>query len=117
MGYCIGAKYVIRHLRPSEAKFDVGFIAHPSFVSKEELEGIAGPIALTVSDADTIFPLQKRRETEDVLLALKIPYQMNLYSGVEHGFALKGDLSIPTVKYGKESAFILALQWFSEHLK
>ena len=30
IGYCFGAKYVIRHLRPGEKKIDVGYCAHPS---------------------------------------------------------------------------------------
>jgi len=30
VGYCFGAKYVIRHLRPDQ--IDVGYCAHPSFV-------------------------------------------------------------------------------------
>ena len=41
----------------------------------------------------------------------------SLYAGVEHGFAVRGDLSDRKAAYAKEAAFIQALQWFDEHLK
>lgn len=37
--------------------------------------------------------------------------------GVEHGFAVRGDLSKRHTLYAKESAFLMALQFFEEHLK
>lgn len=42
---------------------------------------------------------------------------MCLYSGVEHGFAVRADLSKPDVKFAKEAAFLQAVQWFDEFLK
>ena len=58
-----------------------------------------------------------RYETEAILKELKQPYQINLYSGVEHGFAVRGDLNVPQQKYAKENAFLQACAWFDEHLK
>lgn len=46
-----------------------------------------------------------------------IPYQVCLYSGVEHGFAVRADTSKPDVKFAKEAAFFQAVQWFDEFLK
>lgn len=46
-----------------------------------------------------------------------IPYQLTLYSGVEHGFAVRADISKPHVKFAKEAAFLQAVQWFDEYLK
>ncbi|KAL3428838.1 dienelactone hydrolase family-domain-containing protein, partial [Aspergillus tetrazonus] len=39
VGYCFGGKYVCRFLKPG--KLDVGYTAHPSFVTEEELAAIA----------------------------------------------------------------------------
>ena len=47
VGYCFGAKYVARFLKPG--KLDAGFFAHPSFVSAEELKGIQGPLSIAAS--------------------------------------------------------------------
>jgi dienelactone hydrolase len=108
---------VVRHLRPDANKFDAGYTAHPSFVDAEELKDIKGPLAISAAETDSIFPTEKRHETEKILLELKQPYQINLYSGTEHGFAVRCDPEDRTAMYAKESAFLQAVQWFEEHLK
>ncbi|KAI1609909.1 esterase/lipase [Exophiala viscosa] len=117
VGYCFGGKYVVRHLRPEAGKIDAGYTAHPSFVTAEELKDMKGPLSISAAETDHIFPAEKRRETEDILKELKLPYQLNLYSGVEHGFAVRGDPKNRQHVYAKENAFLQALQWFEEHLQ
>jgi hypothetical protein len=85
IGYCFGAKYVVRHLRPDLGKLDVGFIAHPSWVGEEELHAIKGPIAVSAAETDAIFPAEKRHESEIILKETGVPYQIALFSGVAHG--------------------------------
>ena len=46
----------------------------------------------------------------------KQPYQINLYSGVAHGFAVRGKLDKLEAKYAKEAAFLQAVQWFDTWL-
>jgi len=96
---------------------DVGYSAHPSFVEDAELEAIKGPFAISAAETDSIFPSEKRHRSEEILKQTGQPYQINLYSGVEHGFAVRGDLNNRVVVYAKESAFLQAVQWFEEHLK
>ncbi|EED16216.1 dienelactone hydrolase family protein [Talaromyces stipitatus ATCC 10500] len=117
VGYCFGAKYVVRHLHPQQNKIDVGFIAHPSFVEADELKAIGGALAIAAAETDTIFPTEKRHESEVILKDTKLPYQINLYSGVVHGFAVRCDLSDKVAKYAKENAFLQAVQWFETYLK
>jgi dienelactone hydrolase len=45
------------------------------------------------------------------------PYQINLFGGVAHGFAVRGDLSKPLNKYAKEQAFLQAVSWFNNHVE
>ncbi|KAF2478189.1 alpha/beta-hydrolase [Lindgomyces ingoldianus] len=115
VGYCFGGKYVCRFLK--EGKLDAGYTAHPSFVDKEELEGCEGPLSIAAAETDQVFPAAKRRETEDILLNMKIPYQINLFSDVVHGFAVKADLSNRRIKFAKEQAFLQAVHWFDEYVK
>ena len=134
VGYCFGAKYVIRNLRGLEGGLSAGFVAHPSFVTAEELGAIRRPLSiaaagekthsmeirsrriLTLVDSDYIFTTEKRRESEDILMKLDVPWQITLYSDVEHSFAVRGDLSKPRVKWAMEEAFGQAVRWFMEHL-
>jgi len=117
VGYCFGGKYVARFLAKGKG-VDVGYTAHPSFVDEEEIKGMTGPLSIAAAETDQIFPEEKRHKTEQLLKEMgTIPYQVVLYSGVEHGFAVRADLSKNDVKFAKEAAFLQAVQWFDEFLK
>lgn len=94
----------------------MGYSAHPSFVEEDELKAIEGPFAISAAETDAIFPTEKRHRSEEILKETGKPYQINLYSGVEHGFAVRGDPNNRVAVYAKESAFLQAAQWFEEHL-
>ena len=104
------------------ATVDAGYVAHPSFVDAEELQALNGPLSIAAAETDQIFPEAKRHESEEILKKLslgdkKLAYQINLYSAVEHGFAVRADLSDKRRKFAKEQAFIQAVQWFDNFLK
>jgi len=80
------------------------------------LAGITGPLAISAAETDVIFPTEKRHKSEVILKETGHPYQINLYSGVEHGFAVRGDITNKVAKYAKEQAFLQAVHWFDEHL-
>lgn len=115
VGYCFGAKYVVRFM-PKGKGINVGFVAHPSFVEESELAAISGPFSIAAAETDQIFPAEKRHKSETILVETKQPYQINLYSGVVHGFSVRCDLSKKQEKYAKEQAFLQAVTWFDEHL-
>jgi dienelactone hydrolase len=94
----------------------VGYLAHPSFVEEEELEGITGPLSIAAAETDSIFPTDKRHQSEEILKKTSKPYQINLYSGVVHGFSVRGDMSKKVERYAKEAAFHQAVQWFDSWL-
>lgn len=104
---------MIRHYKDG---IDVGFVAHPSFVTEEELAAIGGPLAIAAAETDQIFPTEKRHQSEEILKKTKKPFQINLYSGTEHGFAVRGDLKIKEQKFAKEQAFFQATAWFDHFL-
>ena len=129
VGYCFGAKYVVRFLK--KGTLDAGYCAHPSFVTPEELKAIEGPLAISAAgqsishgsipqmradhkhlpETDQIFPTEKRHESEVILKETGLPYQIFLFSGVEHGFAVRADISVKHVKMAKEQAFEQAVHW------
>jgi len=115
VGYCFGAKYVVRFM-PKGKGIDVGYVAHPSFVDEEELQAIDGPLSISAAETDAIFPAEKRHKSEVILKDTKQPYQINLFSGVEHGFAVRCDPTVKVQKFAKEQAFLQAVTWFDFHL-
>ncbi|GIJ90423.1 hypothetical protein Asppvi_009377 [Aspergillus pseudoviridinutans] len=113
-GYCFGGKYVVRYLKVGQ--LDSGYIAHPSFVTKEELSAIQRPLSISAAEHDPIFTTANRHASEETLIGTGQEFQINLFSGVSHGFAIRGDLSQPRVRFSKEQAFAQAVSWFNHTL-
>ncbi|KAK6464808.1 dienelactone hydrolase [Scheffersomyces coipomensis] len=114
IGYCFGAKYLVQNLT-KDGPLDAGAIAHPSFVSIEEVKAIAKPIIISAAEIDPIFTVELRHQTEAELIKLGARFQINLYSGVSHSFANRGDVSDPIVKYAKERALVEQISFFSQY--
>lgn len=55
VGYCFGGKYVCRWLSEGQGKVDVGYVAHPSFVDREEVQGVQGPLSIAAAGKSLIF--------------------------------------------------------------
>lgn len=62
---------------------------------------------------DDLFPTTLRHESEEILIKTGNQWQINLYGGVKHGFAVRADLSDKHQKWTKEQAFNQALTWFN----
>lgn len=45
LGYCFGGKYVPRWMT-GEGKVDLGFIAHPSFLTEGEIDAVKGGLSI-----------------------------------------------------------------------
>ncbi|PWY90235.1 alpha/beta-hydrolase [Aspergillus heteromorphus CBS 117.55] len=114
VGYCFGGKYVCRYLQ--SGKLDAGFIAHPTGVEVDELRRIEGPLSIAAAITDAVFTADKRHASEAILGGLGVPFQINLFSDVEHGFAVRCDLSETRQKFAKEQAFSQAVAWFEQHI-
>ncbi|KAF5020657.1 hypothetical protein F66182_7313 [Fusarium sp. NRRL 66182] len=113
LGYCFGAKYAVRNYKEG---IQVGYVAHPSFVEEDELAAITGPLSIAAAQTDDIFPAKLRHRSEEILIETGKPFQINLYSGVDHGFAVRGDPNDKVQRFAKEQAFLQAVQWFDEYL-
>jgi dienelactone hydrolase len=49
VGYCFGAKSVVRFLKKGPGGLDAGYVAHPSFVDAEEFKAIEGPLSIAAA--------------------------------------------------------------------
>ena len=85
-------------------------------VEEDELAAITGPLSIAAAQTDSIFPAEKRHKSEEILIKTGQPFQINLYSHVVHGFAVRCDVNVKVEKFAKEQAFLQAVTWFDEHL-
>lgn len=115
IGYCFGAKYAVQQ-GSKEGIADVVAIAHPSFVTIEEVEALNVPILISCAEIDNQFPADKRVETQAKLQEIKATYQIDIFSGVSHGFAARGDPNDKNVKYAKEKVFFDQSYFFDYHV-
>ncbi|KAK6853069.1 hypothetical protein PG995_009881 [Apiospora arundinis] len=113
-GYCFGAKYVMRYLQ--EGALNAGFIAHPNWFDSDDALCVKRPLCVVSGEKDEVFTGAHRRLMEKTLKTIDIPYQMTVYSGVQHGFAVRCDPKKATEVFAKEQAFNQAIQWFKFHL-
>ncbi|KAJ5791384.1 Dienelactone hydrolase [Penicillium psychrosexuale] len=108
VGYCFGTRYAMRLFQPGPC--DVACVAHPSFVDAEELQAIQGPLSIAAAGnslggefvCKTLLKIMCH-ESEDILAKTGQPYQINLFGGVEHGFAVCADITKLTIRFAKES--------------
>lgn len=66
---------------------------------------------------DELLGPERRAEIEALLREAGSAYQVSLYSGTAHGFAVRANISDPQEKFGKESAFLQAVRWFDTWAK
>lgn len=56
------------------------------------------------SEDDITFPPEGRHKAEEILAANKQTYHFQLFSGVSHGFAVRGDMDNENERWAKETS-------------
>ena len=95
---------------------DVGAFAHPAFLKEHHFENIERPLFFSCAENDFTFETAARNKAIDILRAAKKPYHLQLFSGVEHGFALRCDLSDPYARWAKEQSIRGISEYFDLQL-
>ncbi|THX83462.1 dienelactone hydrolase [Aureobasidium pullulans] len=101
VGYCWGARIVCQQLS-KDGVCKAGAIAHPSFMKESHVFGVDGDLFLPESRARTV----------EILTEGEKKFNMQVYSGVGHGFATRPDMSDPYQKWAKEQCFKGFVEWF-----
>jgi len=110
VGYCFGAPHVIN---TTIAGFVVAAaFAHPAFLDESHFERVKAPLLMSCAETDHTFPLESRRRAEDILAQRKFQYHIQVFSGVSHAFASKGNLQDPNVCWAREESARGIVQWF-----
>ncbi|KAJ5444537.1 uncharacterized protein N7458_008409 [Penicillium daleae] len=110
VGYCFGAPYVCDEL--AKESVTASAFAHPAFLKEEHFTNVTKPLFLSCSEEDHTFDQNSRRTALGILQSGRKPYHLQLFSGVEHGFALRGDMKNPYERYVKEQSLQGIVQWF-----
>lgn len=121
VGYCFGARYVFDLAFVSEIK--VAAVAHPSMLEVpgdlEQFKKTSVPLLICSCETDPQYSQEKQATGDEILGGGKMEadvYKRVYYPGCTHGFAVRGDMSKPEVRAGKEGAFKETAQWFLKYL-
>ncbi|KAI0652751.1 alpha/beta-hydrolase [Trametes meyenii] len=111
VGYCYGAPYVMDLVKGDW--ITAGAFAHPAFLSEDHFKDLKHPILLSCAEVDQTFPVASRRKAEDLLAEQKATYFVQVFGGVQHGFATRGDPKVPAERWAKEESARSIVNWFT----
>lgn len=76
------------------------------------------PLLINSCTVDTQFPHESQAKADELLGGGKFApgYEREYWDGCTHGFAVRGDMTDPKVKAGKEGAFEKSVAFFKKHL-
>ena len=70
------------------------------------------PLLINSCTTDSQFPLESSAKADEIFAGFAPGYKREYFEGLTHGFAVRGDMSDPVAKAGKEGAFKSAVDWF-----
>ena len=99
-------------------------VSHPTLLAiPEDLEHIkstAVPLLINSCEFDPQYPAKSQKVGDEILGEGKMEadgYMRTYFAGCTHGFAVRGDVSQPAVRIGKEGSFRATVEWFMKHFR
>jgi len=119
-GYCFGAPPAFDLAYANVAHVTV--VTHPSRISTENLERYLkeskAPLLINSCEVDPQFGPDAQKKADEIFGEGKFApgYERTYWDGCTHGFAVRGDMSNPKIKAGKEGAFEATVKFYKKYL-
>jgi len=91
-------------------------MAHPSVVTKEEIDAVHVPVQIMAPEMDPMFSPELKAYANEKIPQIGVPYEYVFFPGVAHGFAVKGDEKDAKQTEALERAKNCAVNFFNEFL-
>ncbi|KAJ4490760.1 Alpha/Beta hydrolase protein [Lentinula aciculospora] len=120
VGYCYGA--IITFPLAIENKLNAAVVSHPSRITPERLQeyfnSSKAPLLINSCEFDNAFPPEVCEKSDEIFGEDRFGpgYKRVHWEGCKHGFAVRGDMSDPKVKAGKDGAFKETVEWFLKYM-
>ncbi|TBU47534.1 alpha/beta-hydrolase [Dichomitus squalens] len=120
LGYCYGGRLSFDFAFTGD--FHAVAVSHPSLLKTPDLqkyfEVAKAPLLINSCEVDRQFGPELQQVADEIFGKGKFApgYQRTYWPGCVHGFAVRGDLSKPEVKAGKEGAFKASVEWLRKYL-
>ncbi|KAL8708753.1 MAG: hypothetical protein Q9220_006395 [cf. Caloplaca sp. 1 TL-2023] len=116
MGYCWGGWGAFQLGAKDKGLVDCISAAHPSLLTKEEIDELAVPVQILAPEHDTSFTPELKEYANKTIPALGLQYDYQYFPGLSHGFGTRGDPNDEVQRRGLERAKNAASAWFGTHL-
>ncbi|ESK84748.1 dienelactone hydrolase endo- -beta-d-glucanase [Moniliophthora roreri MCA 2997] len=118
-GYCFGGRYVFDLAFENIIK--VGATSHPSLLQvpadlEKYVSSSKAPLLINSCTIDEQFPPESQAKADEVFKSFAPGYKREYFDGCVHGFAVRGDLSDPKVKAGKEATPPIAIDLLADSI-
>ena len=90
--------------------------AHPSILTKEEVNAISVPVQILAPEHDPQLTPELKAYCNSTIPSLNVPYDYQYFPGLRHGFAVRCDLKDEQAKKGLERAKNSVVSWFAQWL-
>ncbi|KAK9933502.1 hypothetical protein M0R45_020699 [Rubus argutus] len=93
-------------------------MAHPSFVTVDDIKAVKVPISILGAEIDQMTPLEVVKQFEEVLIAkAEIKSHVKIFPKVSHGWTVRYDVSDEAAVKAAEEAHQDMLQWILNYVK
>lgn len=115
VGFCFGGWAVLR--LASTALVDAVVCAHPSWVTREDVDGVGVPVMFLCPEVDGLFNDEMREYAFRTMLGKKsVPFEWVHFPGVEHGCLTKGDEKVKGEREAMAKGKGAVVRWWGEWL-
>lgn len=115
VGFCWGAKVLVQIAKGNNLKAVV--LAHPSFVTIEDIQEVKTPIAILGAEIDQTTPPALAEKFADTLRAKpEVESFVHVYPGCAHGWTCRYNPDSPKEVANAEEAHNKMLEWFGKFL-
>ena len=117
IGFCYGGWAVFRlGAKANNGLVDCVSTAHPSRLTKEEIQDVGVPVQIMAPEIDPVFTPELKEFSNRVVPSLGLDYDYQYFPGLEHAFAVRGNRSNEAEMKGLERAKNAAAYWFKQWL-
>ncbi|KIW12696.1 hypothetical protein PV08_09974 [Exophiala spinifera] len=116
VGYCFGGKHVLR-LAKSSLQAAAAF--HPSFVEVGDIADIQAPLYVGLAEKDNMVPASLAQDLQAwtaTKMGPNVPFTMEIYPGVGHGFAARPDTKDENIRTQYEKAFQRSMDHLNKYI-
>lgn len=108
---------VAADIKTGKNLIDALSVAHPTFLTKEEIDDVAVPVQILAPETDPRFTPELKEHANRVIPTLGVEYDYQYFPGLAHGFSCRADENDEKEKRGLERAKNAVSGWFGQMLQ